>query len=269
MLLRFLQVEARTVEVARGGDRFEAVPAFTFERTTYLTFDEAVERELLVNVGAAGPRGERRELRVDGGRDVEYVRDRDGAAVARMVRERWPLRARCSSTSSRYRTAAIRGWRSCVRVENHSTVVPGERSAALRTSLVSTNVLLAIEGGRFLSVLDPPPFAVEASGALANHQTFPVLIGDARADAQRGGTGVVVADHLVRFSTARSADGSRRIRRNRDRRVAHALGAQSVRCRTRRSARHRSAGRRDRRTRPALRPRLSGTPAPRRPAAAR
>ena len=186
VLLRFLQVEARTVEVAHGGDRFDAVPAFTFEGTTYLTFDEAVEREMPVNVRAAGPHGERRELHLEGGREVEDVRDGAGAVVARIVRERWPLEGSLlidvepQPGDGGRRFAKLR-----VRVENHSAVVPGERSAALRTSLVSTHVLLAIAGGRFLSVLDPPPFASVASAALMNRQTFPVLVGDAQADPQR------------------------------------------------------------------------------------
>jgi hypothetical protein len=186
VLLRFLQVEARTVEVVCGADRFDPVPAFTFGGTTYLTFDEAVERELLVNVRSAAAHRRHTGLHVAGGRDVEYVRDRDGAAVARIVRERWPLAGTLlveiepQPGDGERQVAKLR-----VRVENHSAVVPGERSAALRTSLVSTHVLLAIAGGRFLSVLDPPSFAVEASSALANRQTFPVLVGDAHADAQR------------------------------------------------------------------------------------
>jgi hypothetical protein len=45
---------------------------------------------------------------------------------------------------------------------------------------VSTHVLLAIDGGAFLSVLDPPASATAATALLANRQTFPVLMGDPR-----------------------------------------------------------------------------------------
>jgi len=206
VLLRFLQVEARTVEVACGEvfepldvlgpvdvskppDVFEPVDAFELEGTRYLTFDEAVERELLVNVPCHRPAGVRRAttpLVVEGGRDVELLRDADGFVRARIVRERWPLHGTLEVTvepladCNDARIARLR-----VRVVNHSEVVPGERSAALRTSLVSTHTLLAIGGGAFLSVLDPPAYASESNAALENRQTFPVLVGDGPADPQR------------------------------------------------------------------------------------
>jgi hypothetical protein len=184
VLLRFLQVEARTVEVPRG-DAFEAVESFELEGTRYVTFDEAVERELLVNVRPAAASLTSTPLAVEGGRDVEELRDADGIVRARIVRERWPLAGALEVTAEPLDCAEARLARLRVRVANRSEVVPGERSAALRTSLVSTHVLLAIGGGAFLSVLDPPAYAAAASAALANRQTFPVLIGDAPAGPQR------------------------------------------------------------------------------------
>ncbi len=185
VLLRFLQVEARAVEAARG-DGFEPVASLEVAGTHHLTFDEAVERELLVNVKASDGPARVVPLEVAGGREVELLRDLDGRVVGRVVRERWALRGSLAisltpvdgpSSGSLSRLRA--------RVENHSDVVAGERSSALRTSFVSTHLLLAIEGGRFLSVLDPPSHAATASASLANQQTFPVLIGDEKADAQR------------------------------------------------------------------------------------
>jgi hypothetical protein len=188
VLLRFLQVEARFVEV-RNGDRFESAASFALEGTTYLTFDEAVEREALVNIRPDGELRQSAALRFEGGRDIEELRDRAGIVRARIVRQRWPLRGSLTidvdpqtliGNDAGTRISKLR-----VRVENDSDVVPGERSAALRTALVSTHVLLAVDGGRFLSVLDPPGDASQATAALDNRQTFPVLIGDARSDARR------------------------------------------------------------------------------------
>jgi hypothetical protein len=191
VLLRFLQVEARTVEVLRG-DAFEPVASFALDGTTYVTFDEAVERELLVNIRPGSALAERIPLHVEGGRDIEELRDRDGVVRARIVRERWPLQGALAidvepiaSDDAPIPSGVGLCAKLRVRVTNASTVVPGERSAALRTSLVSTHVLLAMTDGAFLSVLDPPPFAVEATATLANRQTFPVLVGDGQADPQR------------------------------------------------------------------------------------
>jgi len=190
ILLRFLQVEARSVEVARGDasgrdNAFEPVGSFELDGTRYLTFDEAVERELLVNVRPANTPRASTPLVIEGGRDVELLRDADGIVRARIVRERWPLRGTLDVAVEPVDCADARLARLRVRVVNRSEVVPGERSAALRTSLVSTHTLLAIGGGTFLSVLDPPAYASAANAALANRQTFPVLVGDGAADPQR------------------------------------------------------------------------------------
>jgi hypothetical protein len=216
VLLRFLQVESRTVEVPRIGvepgdvfepgdgfalgnafafgkaselgERFEPVDSFELEGTRYLTFDEAVEREILVNAPWSSPAGVSRTstpLAIEGGRDVELLRDADGAVRARIVRERWPLRGTLEVTIEPVACDDARLGRLRVRLVNRSEVVPGERSAALRTSFVSTHTLLAIGGGTFLSVLDPPAYASTATAALVNRQTFPVLVGDGTADPQR------------------------------------------------------------------------------------
>jgi hypothetical protein len=100
------------------------------------------------------------------------------------VRERWALRGTLSVEVDPVEGApSLRKLR--VRVENDSAVVAGERAGALRTALVSTHVLLAAENAAFLSVLDPPQSAAEATAALRNLQVFPVLIGAAGSDEQR------------------------------------------------------------------------------------
>ena len=80
------------------------------------------------------------------------------------MRERWPLRGllrvACESAGAAKLTKLQ------VRVENESAVVAGERAGALRTALVSTHVLLAVDGGTFVSVLDPTPDAAAATATL-------------------------------------------------------------------------------------------------------
>ena len=195
VLLRFLHVEARTVEVARG-EGFEPVASFELDGTAHLTFDEAVEREVLVSLRPDRESRRRLPVAIAGGRDVDLLRDRDGRVCARVVRERWPLTAtlqvEVEPVADEPRLAKLR-----VHVGNQSDVVAGERSAALRTSLVSTHVILAIANGRFLSVLDPPAHAAAATAALANRQTFPVLVGAATADAQ--GAGLVLSSPIILY----------------------------------------------------------------------
>jgi hypothetical protein len=49
------------------------------------------------------------------------------------------------------------------------------RDAALRRSLVSTHLLLAIDGGKFVSAIDPPEWVRPAVDGCHNERLFPVL----------------------------------------------------------------------------------------------
>jgi hypothetical protein len=82
-------------------------------------------------------------------------------------------------------------------VRNTSDVVAGERAGALRTAFVSTHVLLAVEHGAFVSVLDPTPAAAEATKMLKNRHLFPVLVGESAEDEQRAG--MVLASPIILY----------------------------------------------------------------------
>jgi hypothetical protein len=183
--LRFLQVEARRVEAARG-DAFEPVESLKTAGTTYLSFDEAFEREVTVSFDAVPGAEKIVPVEIDGGITEELLRDDAGAVAGRIERERWPLTGaltlRCDAVPS---AEALRKLR--VRVENESGVVAGERSGALRTAFVSAHVLLAAQTGHFISVLDPIPAGAEATKTLVNRHVFPVLVGDKAVDEQRAG----------------------------------------------------------------------------------
>lgn len=68
-----------------------------------------------------------------------------------------------------------------VTVENHTSwdkITSNGRDAMLARSLVSTHALLAVRGGEFVSLLDPPGWARPAAESCRNLHTWPVLIGD-------------------------------------------------------------------------------------------
>jgi hypothetical protein len=178
-----LQVEARRVEAARG-DAFEPVERLKAGGTQYLSFDEAFERELTATFDAAAGAEQVVPIAIDGGITEELLRDEAGVVLGRIERERWPLSGTLTLRADAVPNAdALRKLR--VRVKNESGVVAGERSGALRTAFVSTHVLLAAQGGRFVSVLDPIPAAAEATKTLKNKHVFPVLVGDSAVDEQR------------------------------------------------------------------------------------
>ena len=203
--LRFLQVEARRVEAFQAG-RYVPVDALTVAGTRHLTFDEAVEREITLTFEAAAGAHAELPIAIAGGTDEEELRDAAGRR-GRVRRERWPLvgtlSVACEAVPG---TSTLR--KVCVRVVNRSAVVAGERAGALRTALVSSHVLLAVENGAYISVLDPSAAAAEATQALKNRQLFPVLVGDGAADAQRAT--LVLASPIILYdfpAVAAQTDG--------------------------------------------------------------
>ena len=148
VLLRFLQVQRRT----SGGD----------------TWDEAVEREVEAAADAAALFGDgvTREFTVEGGED----RDED------VVRRREPLAGAVT-----VRAAEVPGpWRALklqVKMENRTDLgsVPKRREDALPTSLVAAHTIITAEGGKFLSMTDPPEWAAPAVAGCRNEGGWPVL----------------------------------------------------------------------------------------------
>jgi hypothetical protein len=153
VLLRFLQVQRRTGD----GDSSAAE-----------IWDEAVEREVEVAADAAAlfGAGVTQEFTVEGGED----REED------VVRRRKPLAGLVS-----IRAAEVPGpWRAVklqVRVENRTDLgsVPQRREDALPTSLIAAHTIITVDGGKFLSMTDPPEWARPAVAECCNEGAWPVL----------------------------------------------------------------------------------------------
>jgi hypothetical protein len=180
--VRFLQVEARWVQ-ALSDTGFETVDSLEVDGRRYVTFDEGIERDVTLTLEPSIPSTAAPIAFADEER-VEALREADGAQRGRILRRRWPLHGvisvECEAVADRPSLRKLR-----VRIVNRSAVVPGERSAALRTAFVSTHTLLHASGGRFLSLLDPPGEAERETESLRNRHTWPVLIGDGSDDTQR------------------------------------------------------------------------------------
>jgi hypothetical protein len=153
VLLRFLQVQRRT----SGGESSAAE-----------IWDEAAEREIEAVADAAALFGDgvTREFTVEGGED----REED------VVRRREPLAGAVT-----VRAAEVPGpWRALklqVRVENRTDLgsVPRRREDALPTSLVAAHAIITVDGGKFLSMTDPPEWAAPAVAGCRNEGGWPVL----------------------------------------------------------------------------------------------
>jgi hypothetical protein len=199
VLVRFLQVQAKTVEEADiGGGTFREVDALRADGSELLPWDEGVEQEVTVEVPLA--RLLQGELVVlferPGSRRVEPVHDAAGRPAGRTVRRRWPLlgavRLGAERLEGPYGVVRLRA-----RVENSSAWhdPAAGRDLALRHSLVAAHTLLAVDQGAFVSLLDPPEWAKPAAAGCQNLNTWPVLVGEpGRQDAVLSSP-IILYDH--------------------------------------------------------------------------
>jgi hypothetical protein len=178
--IRFLQVQARRVEEAVGGQRglFRPVSALEVDGQRLVTWDEGVERELdYFDIALAEVLEKEKTIVFDipAGRNEELLR----AARGRIVRELWPisgvLRARAELLGSAIKVQ--------IRVENLSAWpedAGADRNHALRQSLVGAHTLIRVRDGTFISLLEAPEWARAAAASCVNLHTWPVLVGEAQ-----------------------------------------------------------------------------------------
>jgi hypothetical protein len=197
--VRFLQLQHRVIE-RRTGNRFRPVKRLDVGDTSYTAFDEAVPCGFEVPVGEDG--GEV-ELEVPGSREVEELRESDGTVRGRMVRVRRPLllgvTMRVERPESPY---AVRVLSVCVDnrtrppgLDTHSRRGPA-RPAWLRRALVADHLLLRVDGGRFLSLTDPPEWARPLAESRSHEGLFAVL-GPATDDSVMIASPIILYDHVA------------------------------------------------------------------------
>jgi hypothetical protein len=175
--LRFLQLQARTVEVAEDGSRYRPVGSVTVDQAEHTSWDEAVDREIDAVLRFADLLAGDNEIpfQVDGGEDVEPV---PGPRCARLVRRREPLhgvlRLRADPLPGPYGGLRLR-----LRVENTSAWHRADagRTDALRHAMIATHALLSVTSGGFMSLLEPPEWASVAARECVSERIWPVLVG--------------------------------------------------------------------------------------------
>jgi hypothetical protein len=197
--VRFLHAQRRTLEAPLAAtDERSWVPVteLDVDGTRWSGWDEAVEREMEVGPVPLLPlTGAPREVTVHvaGHEEVEELRDGVGELVGRAVRRCEPLDA-AVRVEARWAAGPGALILVAVTVENATAydAVDAGRDDAIRHSLVAVHTILAADGARFVSLLDPPEDARAFTAACVNSGMFPVLVGD---DTVMLSSPIILYDH--------------------------------------------------------------------------
>ncbi|MEZ0095825.1 hypothetical protein [Streptacidiphilus sp. EB129] len=198
--VRFLRAQRRTVEAAGPGGSFRAVPTLELPDRVLVPWDEGVEERIPLELPLdrlLAPDGVRIPVERAAVEETELVRQQD-ATVGRLLRRREAVHAEL-----RVRAVALDGpsrvVRLSVEVENTSPWRPEpsgrDREAALPHALIGVHVLLAADGGRFLSMTDPPEWAAHEVKQCRNRHAWPVLAGSDGAEDVMLACAIILEDH--------------------------------------------------------------------------
>jgi hypothetical protein len=199
VLIRFLQLQQRIVQAVSPEDgQYREVDVLQVDGSEFTPWDEAAERQqqAAARVSALLDRDRTVEFHVGGGEAAEDLTGADGALAGRLVR-RWAALDGVIQLSAERVAGPYGALRLRVRLENRTVPEdqPGSREEALRHSLVAAHALIAVPGGRFLSLTDPPEWAAAETAACVNTGTWPVLAGPAECRDLMLSSPVILYDH--------------------------------------------------------------------------
>jgi hypothetical protein len=193
--VRFLHVVARRVGRARG-DGLEIVDALDVGAERHVAWDEAVEREVVLDpamVGSIAVCGRRAVATVGAGSEREDLRHPDGTRAGALIRS-WHALDGAVEVGAERLGADL--WRLSVTVANTTPWDGEDREEALARTFCSTHtVLRTAAGGAFVSLTDPPDALRAAAEGCENQGTWPVLAGAPGATDTLLSSPIILEDH--------------------------------------------------------------------------
>ncbi len=204
--VRFLQPVSRTVAAldvpasALGDAEVAALRSVDSLRAggvTHRGWQEAIERDIDAGTLRCGDLADRpltMPLRVAAGREVEALTEAD-AVVGALLRDSRPLEGEIEISAERVQPGVVRVR---VAVRNLTPLEEGampDREEAMLHSLVSTHAILGVEGGRWLSLADPPAHALAAADTCRQIGMWPVLVGEPGSGDTILASPIILEDH--------------------------------------------------------------------------
>jgi hypothetical protein len=185
--VRFLQLQSRTAEKMDDDGGFTSVDELTVGAARWLSWDEAVEREVTLGpfaVAGFGGQETVQPVEVPGGEDTEELRDASGRLAGRLVRRRRPLQGEVRLAASPAGGPLVRLRVGVTNTAAKTAAAPASggtdgwtRQHAIAESFIGTHLLLSLQDGDFVSLIEPPPGAQAAAAACGQLRCWPVLAG--------------------------------------------------------------------------------------------
>lgn len=175
--VRFLHVTERKVG-RRNDEALEFVEELRVGGELYLPWDEATEREITVGrfeLSELLESPKRVGIDIPGGSREEPLAEPTGEVGGTLVRS-W--RTLCGTVEVEAETLREGTFKVTVRITNTTPWGGEDRENTLRQTFVSTHTVLEVEGGEFVSLMDPPEEFREAVRECENLKTWPVLVGE-------------------------------------------------------------------------------------------
>jgi hypothetical protein len=188
LVVRFLQLQRRQVERENADGGFVPVDGLTTTSGSWLTWDEATECEMSFGPLAFTDGPWSLPVTAPAATDTERVEG------GRLVRVREEVRGELAVDSEQ--DGDLR--RVTVRVRNVGTAVRSSddgKDSVIARSMIGTHVIAEVVGGRFISLLDPPPAAADAVARCSRHRCFPVLAGPPGAEDIMLISPIILYDH--------------------------------------------------------------------------
>ena len=175
--VRFLHVVERQVGRKDSQGALDFVDELRIGADRYLAWEEAAEREVVIEglklPELATPR--EFEIKVPAGSEEEPLTDDDGRAVGALVRSWLALEGAVEVGAEPVREGLFR---LTVKITNTASWNEQDREETLRQTLVSTHTILRVEGGEFVSLMDPQEEMKGLAEGCENVKTWPVLAGE-------------------------------------------------------------------------------------------
>jgi hypothetical protein len=175
--VRFLHVTERKVGIKKG-EALEFVEELRVGGELYLPWDEATEREIAAGrfkLSELLESPKRVGIDIPEGSSEEPLADPTGEVVGALVRSWRALRGTVEVGAEPLRDGLFRV---TVRITNTTPWGGEDRESTLRQTFASTHTVLEVEGGKFVSLMDPPEEFREAVRGCENLKTWPVLVGE-------------------------------------------------------------------------------------------